>query len=168
MTFNFELGFGDAYRLCAQIYWGTLARFLKNFCIMFGVWIFICLLPINFNLADWASHGAVRDILGGLVFSALFMPILALISAWRVVRVIRTLGARRTLMLSPEGLDLSFGNSKVQHSWKGISHVEEGKQAFYFYLTKRSALPLPKRALATKEDLDSLRALLSNAGVAIH
>lgn len=167
MIFRFELGFGDAYRLCAQLYWGTLPRLLKNFSAMFGVWIFVCLFPVNFNLIAWISHGPARDVAGGLVFSVLFLPLLALFSAWRVARLTRSLGASRTLTLSPDGLDLSFGNSRVQHAWKGILRAEEGKQAFYFYLTKRSALVLPKRALTSKKDLDSLRALLSGAGVIV-
>ena len=140
---------------------------MSNLSAALAAGIFIWLIQVNFNLAALFDRNAVPGIVGGLIFLVLFLPVLAAISAWRVAPLTRSLGAKRTLTFSSGGLDMSFGNSKAQHLWKGIVRVEEGKHAFYFYLAKRAAIILPKRALTSKEDLDSLRALLSGAGVIV-
>jgi YcxB-like protein len=91
----------------------------------------------------------------------LFTPLLALLS----VVVARARGDEARVRLSDAGVGATSPAATTDAPWNALVEVRETRGAFLFFVTRRTAILLPKRLLASAGELDDVRALVrSQAG----
>jgi hypothetical protein len=63
-------------------------------------------------------------------------------------------------IVGAQGLRTECETTSTDVQWSGIHGVVETPEFFLFYVTPACAVQLPKRAIATPEEMDRLRSLL--------
>jgi YcxB-like protein len=62
-----------------------------------------------------------------------------------------------TVTLSPSGVSVACAAVKTESLWQTLLRVEETKEFFLFYLARNRAICLPKRCLASPDDIGRVR-----------
>jgi hypothetical protein len=69
-----------------------------------------------------------------------------------------------TVVLSPSGVGVICAAVKAEFPWKALLRVEETGEFFLFYVSRARALYLPKRSLASEQELTAVREIARRHG----
>lgn len=157
-----KLSFGEVYASSVR---ATLRQFRLILLIagtMTGVWGLLLVLVVFHPRpgADWyetiRQTAAFPWLIAGACIVVLILPLL---SAQKLTRDPRIAGGCRYLF-SESGMQFENSSTKAEVNWTGFLTAEESGASFLLFTSKIAAHVLPKRCLASEEDIATLRELL--------
>lgn len=102
-------------------------------------------------------------LLGGPVYVFLFQPLLHALTVWQQRRKNPSVTGVLTFVLNSEGLETHGHSFDVRMRWDAIHRVIETRQFFLFYVASATAYFLPKTCVASPEELQLIRDIVSGA-----
>ena len=113
------------------------------------------------SLASGDVTGAMQLIPLVIVIGVLilvFARVVGWIQAWQLKRTDPNVAHPLTHKLDESGYHVSTRTTDIDLKWAGLHKVRETSDLFLFYYSKRLAYYLPKRTLASPEEIEELRA----------
>jgi hypothetical protein len=152
-----------------EAYWSAVfitARMIRKVLYIYGVALLIFAAAL---LYGWTHPAPELDwfvmlqnstpLQWVLVLPLLFVFVLPLLSAQKLTTNER-FKSGATYIISPAGINIETSVAKASLQWRAILQVVETKSSFLLFSAANIAHTLPKRCLATSDDIRALRELL--------
>lgn len=105
----------------------------------------------------------VLGLVGGVTFALPFLfLVLVPLGAWRSYTANRSLQVPTALTLDDDGVATASELSQGRLAWAALRAWRESPWAFHLYVGRHLRIVVPKRALASVEELERVRALVQD------
>jgi len=164
LILNYKNKYGDV--LAFSIYTNLRNRLMQATFVFFA----FMTLRANIQVATSADVGAVFRVVMVVIFEAVMISGLLAVALLAIALSLlpsqnRTFFTDHTLTLGPDGLREQTEFNDTHHTWAAIQKVARTRGHLFLYVSQNGAHVIPRRAVQTDDEWDSLFQLaLQRAG----